>query len=421
MNDLNIVRSMLQWRSDLLRAHVWYQVFLVDNDFDIPLYFEKTPLGRVPQGSHMANHALDGEVQLTHSFFSGNVLVAGANYRWLSLYWSDNDPEAVYQHRVGIFVQDEQRLWEKLLLVAAVRFDYNSITPFTVSPRAALVWRPAPGQALRFHFGRAFRKPSFLNTSTHIKTTEPAPGFPEITEFVHQSIGNEDLHNEEVTSFELGYRGKFFQGALELEADAFYNLYRNAILFATHLEEDDFGLPDLSRSWFRFENEGLDVDSVGGSLAVHWQASDWLSVRANYTYRYSRYTNQVPNPYVEKGDRVYWEPTQLFNLGADVRFQSGLRAGLALFARSSLADFWAQDGSLFGERVRVADPARAMLGGYLSWRWQQETGWLEAGLRVFDLLNERWRDTTGMTTSNGKRLGGQWLQRLLMFYLRGGL
>ena len=200
-----------------------------------------------------------------------------------------------------------------------------------------------------------------------------------------------------------------------------YNLYRNAIVFAFNMEEDNFGLPDLSRSWIRFENEGVDVDTVGGSLALQWQPWTWLELRANYTYRYSRYTNQVPSPLMKKGDRVPWEPAQLFNLAADLNLESGLRAGMALFARSGLSEFWTADGGLFGQEVMVPDPARFMLGGYLSWRLSCGSNWLEAGLRVFDLLGEKWRDLTGVVRFDGVPTGGQWMNRLVTLFLRGGL
>ncbi|RME24679.1 MAG: TonB-dependent receptor, partial [Deltaproteobacteria bacterium] len=420
LRPVHIVRSMVQYSDEMIRAHLWYQMFYSSQSMDMPLVYNGIRMGSLPEIMNLANHSTDVELQFTHSFFEGNTLVAGANYRWLGMFWPDNDPPSVYQHRAGLFVQDEQRFWDQLLLLGAVRLDYNSITPFTVSPRAGLVWKPAKNHALRFHFGRAFRKPSFVNTSIHIKTTIPSPGFEGVVDFVHNSIGNENLDNERVTSFEIGYRGAVLDGRLELDADAFFNMYRNAISFQSRIVEDSLGLPDFEKSWLRFENEGIDVDTIGGSVDLEWKPAKWLSARANYTFRHSRYVNVVYIPTKKKGDRVPWEPAHLFNFVVDLKFDNGLRAGAALFARSGIEDFWPEDGGFFADKVRVVDPARVLASGYLSWRISAGDWWVEPGVRVVNAAGGRWRDGTNIRRFDGKIIGDQWMGRLLLLFVRVG-
>lgn len=287
LRDLRAVRTMLSHESDWLRVHAWYQMFGFDAMFDMPLVYGGVKLGAVPDSLYVLNQALDVDGQINHELFKGNLLIGGVDYRFLSMFLDGNDPDTAFQHRVGAFLQDEQHLFDQLTLLAGLRVDYNSITPLTFSPRAALVWRAAENHALRVAFGRAFRKPSFFNTSVHLANTIPASGFPEVVDFMHRSIGNEDLGNEVVNSLELGYRGRFFEGRLTVESDAFFNWYRDMIAFTYNIVEGVLGAPDLDKSWFRFDNSGMSVNSAGGSLSLVYNWRKALRLSVNYTYRYS--------------------------------------------------------------------------------------------------------------------------------------
>ena len=64
----------------------------------------------------------------------------------------------------GAYLQSETELSSRLELVLAGRVDLHSALPDPVfSPRAALVFKPSEGQALRIAFNRAFSTPSSLN------------------------------------------------------------------------------------------------------------------------------------------------------------------------------------------------------------------------------------------------------------------
>ncbi|MEX2526024.1 MAG: TonB-dependent receptor [Gemmatimonadota bacterium] len=67
-------------------------------------------------------------------------------------------------NEVGGYLHSETRLTDRLDLVAAVRVDHHSrLEDLVFSPRAAIVFRPAPEQNLRFTFNRAFSTPSTNN------------------------------------------------------------------------------------------------------------------------------------------------------------------------------------------------------------------------------------------------------------------
>src|SRR5687768_8511848 len=75
--------------------------------------------------------------------------------------WYEDDDETT---ELGAYLQSETDLAESLSLVLAGRLDSHSALPELVfSPRAALVFKPREGQALRISYNRAFSTPSSLN------------------------------------------------------------------------------------------------------------------------------------------------------------------------------------------------------------------------------------------------------------------
>jgi outer membrane receptor for ferrienterochelin and colicins len=75
--------------------------------------------------------------------------------------WYEEDDETT---EFGAYLQSETDLTDQLELVLAGRVDTHSALPDPVfSPRAALVYKPREGQALRVSYNRAFSTPSSLN------------------------------------------------------------------------------------------------------------------------------------------------------------------------------------------------------------------------------------------------------------------
>jgi outer membrane receptor for ferrienterochelin and colicin len=250
------------------------------------LVFGDTKLGEIPQDFNVLSTTLDAEVQTNWKLLPGNLLIVGSNYRWITYISSHNLPEETHQHRLGFFIHDEQRLAQMLTLTADVRFDYNNITPFAISPRVAAVLRLSDNQSLRLSVGQAFHKPTFVNTSLHLANIQ---GDQSVREFFERSIGNKDLFNERITVLETGYLGHFLDKHLVVEGDLFFNLYRDTINSVVDIKYNSLGTPDLSRSVLQFQNNGLDADTVGGSLALTYRVLSECYMSANYTYRYSWY------------------------------------------------------------------------------------------------------------------------------------
>ncbi|HEY0035736.1 MAG TPA: TonB-dependent receptor [Longimicrobium sp.] len=109
--------------------------------------------------------------QLQHGFSMGNGrqnFTYGADYLHTNPVtdstingWYEEDDQTT---ELGAYLQSETELTPRLDLVLAGRVDTHSALPDAVfSPRAALVFKPRDGQALRVSYNRAFSTPSSLN------------------------------------------------------------------------------------------------------------------------------------------------------------------------------------------------------------------------------------------------------------------
>jgi iron complex outermembrane receptor protein len=416
---------MLGHAAERIKSKLSLYLIGADAVWDFPLYIGETKLGEAPDQMSVLTSTLDGEVQCNFQAYEGGFWIVGANYRWIAMLSEDNDPSTINQHRVGVFMHNEQRIFEDLVLTLGVRFDYNSITPFTISPRLAGVWRFSKHQSLRLAAGQAFRKPSLLNTSMHLVGFRGEPGFEGLEEFFRDAFGNEDLGNESITTIEAGYIGRFLDDRLIAEVDIFYNRYRDTIAIEQNMVYDEFGAPDLANSSMVAGNRGMEMDSLGGSVSATFRLGRRLKVNANYTFRHSWY---VSTPFgrltgldVAKGDRVIGEPAHMFNLWFHYLPASGLRLGAALHGQSASAFVFPEQGGIFDDYVEMPCPASAFFSAFAAWRFYVGPGWLELGVRAYNLFHQGRRDMSAVYRPDGTEIGGELLGRRIFLFLRGAI
>ncbi len=413
---------MLRHQTDRLRGQVTFFMAQGDFDLDFPMYYQDTKLGEVAGDMGFLSTNLDAEGEAQYSPFEGNLLIGGANYRWATFISDQVAPKSTHQHRVGAYLQDEQRLFDSLVLTGGVRLDYNTISPFAVSPRLAAVWRMRPGQVVRAAFATAFRKPSFLNTSLHLTNVRDAEGMTGIGDFFRRSVGNDKLKNESITTVEVGYHGRFLNDALVAQADVFYNRYRNTINLRASIYWD-LGMPDLDQSVYRFENTGMEVDSLGGSLSLTYRIKERLWLSVNYTLRHSWFTSGAmdESSIGEKGDRVPFEPAHLLNLSGYCITRTGLRLGAAVHGASGRTFHVTYGGEPFAGFTPMHVDAHVFLSGFVAYRVKTAPGWFEIGLRAYNALNAIFWDRPSVTGRGEKEMGGEPISRRLFLFLRGSV
>lgn len=149
--------------------------------------------------------------------------VVSSDRQWLTDRLTGEDLEI---DQKGIYGQVETPVLPQLSVVLAGRYDQHENYDAQFSPKAGLVFKPAPEHALRVTYNRAFKSPTTLQTNFHI---------PDWTAFV-AIYGNTEgytvqdasgatvatydaLKPEENTTWELGYKGVLGQ---KLFVDAAY-------------------------------------------------------------------------------------------------------------------------------------------------------------------------------------------------------
>ncbi len=434
LTNTRTLHALVEHVRDPVTARIWFNLFDTHFSLDMPLAYQGFVVAQMPADLPLLASTLDAEVQTNWRPWQDNLLIAGANYRWLTLSIETNDPPEVNQHRVGLFVQDEQKLFDQINLIAGVRMDYNNITPdaLTFSPRISAVWRFAEEQVLRSSASMAFRKPSFYNTHMHLTGVDGGFLLPDLEDFFRRAVGNDELGNETVGTVELGYRGRFLDGLLIAEATAFTHLYRNRIDFAADMEYDQYDFPILKDSSMNFTNNGGEVNAYGGSLTLLARPFDKLHIDANYTYRYCVYVTQPVNGEAPegtmKGDQVPWVPSHLANFSARYATDFGLHLGFSMHYHSSSEQANLEDGDPFLPWITLTTPAAVFTNAFVSWRFQMgpkegdpSRNWIELGLKAYNLFDQEFSDSEGVVRTDGQYIGAETVGRMVQVFARGAI
>jgi outer membrane receptor protein involved in Fe transport len=176
-----------------------------------------------------------------HSQLVGDrhLLSYGANLRHNTFDISIT-PAAEDRTEVGAYVQDEIFAGRRLRLSLSARVDkFANISGAFVSPRAAVIFKPAPAHALRASFNRAFRSPSAVDNyldiaviggSLPLGAINPLFGAAQFP-FPTRTIGNPALEAESLNAYELNYTGTFGErttASVSLYLDDSHDVISNA-------------------------------------------------------------------------------------------------------------------------------------------------------------------------------------------------
>jgi outer membrane receptor for ferrienterochelin and colicin len=255
-----------------------------------------------------------------------------------------------------------------------------------------------------------------LHTSMHFKGVQSEPGFVGVAEFFQNGIGNEKLGNERIIAVEAGYGGRFFEEHLTVDLEMFYNLYLNPITFHLQILTNNYGVPDLSHSEMKFENWKQSFNLLGGSISLGYRIKNTVGINANYTYRYG---------WTSAGwhgdDRMRVNPPHLVNLAFHYITKRGVRIGAALQAASSTKIGIPRHGNIFEGMAGVVAPARCFFSGFVAWRMNFSTRWIELGVKANNILNAKFQDSASVMRTDGTLLGAEPIGRRVFVYFRGSI
>ena len=82
------------------------------------------------------------------------------------------------------------------------------------------------------------------------------------------------------------------------------------------------------------------------------------------------------------------------------------------------------DADIFAEKIPGPLAGSCFLSGFVAWRLVAGSGWVEVGLRAFDLFKVPFRDFPGKSYGGGSGefvLGGALITRRILLFLRGAI
>ena len=175
-------------------------------------------------------------------------LIAGGSNRWVSVDTDGTLMEEKHDDTISsLFGQVEYQVHPMVNLLAAARFDHFSVLESDqneISPKAAIVFSPNTNHSLRFTFNRAFQTPNYSEMFLRAAAGPVIPlnqvelgleaaisaqvGMPvdlplNFSPTPVVARGNPELTAEQLTGYEVGWKGALMGGRAYATADLYYN------------------------------------------------------------------------------------------------------------------------------------------------------------------------------------------------------
>ena len=202
-----------------------------------------------------------------HTFGSGDILTAGADFMHDYLFNTNLDNTERKQDNFDFFMQYDWRISQKLEAVGAVRYDYFSDGGESrLTPKLNLCYKPVRNLSLRAGYGMGFRAPTLK---------EKYYDFDMAGIWIVE--GNAALKSE--ISHNLNLSAEYVKGHYNLTASAYYNKVENKLATGAPY----FRTPSDKLPYLPYTN--LDGYSVyGGEIGVQARWDNGMSARFTYAY-----------------------------------------------------------------------------------------------------------------------------------------
>ena len=282
-------------------------------------------------------NTIDLDVQHRYRFSDWNEVVYGAGYR----YYRDDLacsktlialPEQRTFDLLTWFLQDEITILpEKLRLILGSKFEVNAFSGFNYQPNARVVYFPSDGQTVWGAVSRAVRTPSRLENDVLLNFA--AARTPDGAPLLVTGIGNQDLEEESLLAYELGYRVEVSRSTF-VDVTTFYNRY-------DHLTSLSAGQPFLDSSLRHYDYPVViqplylgnfnEAQTYGAELSVDWQPLNWWRLISGYSFLEMTIDTSSSRGDVLSKNRETQSPNHQFvvrsqfDLPRDVQFDMNLR------------------------------------------------------------------------------------------------
>ena len=281
--------------------------------------------------SETPSEGYNAELQFTVPIFNRHIVTFGGSFRhgWADskehnlTNWKDEESttDLIYQSKgkdrtYAVFVQDEIMILDNLTAYLGFRQDwwetydgyvnqvgtagypitYDSRDKSSLSPKAAIVYKPFEKTTLRTSVGKAFRPPTIYEL---YRTWTSTAGVT--------YAGSPDLKPETTTSWDVGLEQGLWRGA------------RAGITYFENYMDDLIYLASTGEKLYEYKNIGK-AEGKGVELEVEQRFDKWLRLFANFTYNDAKVEENPLKPETV-GKRLTYLPERMFNVGGD--FEKG--------------------------------------------------------------------------------------------------
>jgi outer membrane receptor protein involved in Fe transport len=297
----------------------------------------------------------------------------------------------------GVYGQDEIFLSERFRWVVGARIDrFDYIDDIVFSPRTTFLVKPRSDQTIRISYNRAYRSPSVINNHINLTIAEPlnltALGVPFPYLLPVAIVGNQDLDEQSLDAFEIGYSGVVLNGRAIVSGAFYTNWLKNEILFT----EDTTGRYTAARppsNWplppqvfaqllalgrvfpgrFTYLNFGKSR-TQGIELGVNGSLNPHVSLFANYSYQ------SDPDPDGFPLSELNLPPNNRFNIGGNFNYNK-FTGNLSV----SYSDdaFW-QD--VLSDAYHGTTKAYTLVNAGIGYRWADDK--ITTSVRFVNLTND---------------------------------
>ena len=173
----------------------------------------------------------------------------------------------VSSETAAVYLQNEWKIGDKLLLIPAVRIDHHDSFGTHTSPKLGATYKLSENARVKANWGKGYRAPTLYELYSQMEKVGMAPMPVNV-------IGNPDLQPEESTNFDFGFEAE--KGKVSGKVTYYQNKIKNMI---------DYDPDKLAQNiiWSKYINRG-EVEIKGLESEIGYNFDEHWSVRGVYNY-----------------------------------------------------------------------------------------------------------------------------------------
>lgn len=176
----------------------------------------------------------------------------------------------VSSETAAVYLQNEWKIGDKLLLIPAVRIDHHDSFGTHTSPKLGATYKLSENARVKANWGKGYRAPTLYELYSQMEKVGMAPMPVNV-------IGNPDLQPEESTNFDFGFEAE--KGKVSGKVTYYQNKIKNMI------DGGDYDPDKLAQNiiWSKYINRG-EVEIKGLESEIGYNFDEHWSVRGVYNY-----------------------------------------------------------------------------------------------------------------------------------------